>query len=87
MNEIVTLLFSLLLIAVSIGSGTFAGLKGYEIGNNALRGVSQPEEKPQHDLVDLDIQAPPAKGELPLIPETEIIHNVNQQTNYSSYGD
>jgi len=71
-----TLAFILIFVVVMIGSGVISGLKGYTLGDEALKNVSQPDVKvPNHQRLANPDQSS-GKGNI-TVSETEILKRVN----------
>lgn len=77
-NSTLALIF--IFILITIGSGLISGLKGYTLGYEALKEISQPEiERGRRNLRDDDQANEPS-----LVSEREILEAVNQKMDRSS---
>ncbi|MDR9405108.1 MAG: hypothetical protein RI580_16940 [Halothece sp. Uz-M2-17] len=78
-----TLAFILLFIVVTISSGIVSGLKGYTLGYEALKEISQPEVKPgQKQLAAANDSS--SNQQTVIVPEAEILQQVNAVMNRDS---
>lgn len=77
-----TLAFIAIFVVVIIGSGVVSGLKGYTLGYEALKEVSQPKVKPgQRKLSNANIDSSGQQGMI--ISEATILQQVNAIMNRS----
>jgi hypothetical protein len=75
-----TLAFMLVFVMVMIGSGVVSGLKGYTLGYEALKEVSQPKVKPgQKRLNNPNNQS--LENQAAIVSEAEVLQQVNAQMN------
>ena len=71
-----TLAFILIFVVVMIGSGVISGLKGYTLGDEALKNVSQPDVKVRNNQGLDNPEQSSGKGNL-TVSEAEILKQVN----------
>ncbi|MFP4134702.1 MAG: hypothetical protein ACLFQP_09255 [Halothece sp.] len=77
-----TLAFILIFILITIGSGVISGLKGYTLGYEALKEISQPEiKRRERNLTD---EEESSSSEPSLVSEGEILEEVNEKMDRSS---
>lgn len=69
------LAFILLFVGVTVGSGILSGLKGYTLGYQALKEVSQPEVK--RGQKEVREPSPSRQGQTMIVSEVEILRQVN----------
>jgi len=62
-------------ILVMVGSGLISGLKGYTMGYEALKEISQPKINPQKQSQQ------PLKDQKMIVSETKILQQVNAKMN------
>ena len=77
-----TLTFILIFILITLGSGVISGLKGYTLGHEALKEISQPEiKRGEGNLTD---EEESSSSEPSLVSEREILEEVNEKMDRSS---
>jgi hypothetical protein len=77
-----TVALTLLLLVLMVGAGIISALYGYSLGREALTGVKQPDVRP----ATVGENAPDAAQtrEFEIIPETQILEDVDTQMNRSA---
>lgn len=78
-----TLAFILIFVLVTIGSGLVSGLKGYTLGYEALKEVSQPEVKPSQNQLRGENNESSGKQAV-IVSEADILQEVNGVMNRNS---
>lgn len=73
-----TVALTLVLLTLMIGAGVTSASVGYQLGRDALKGITQPDARPLNKLSDS--QGKPVRREgLTFLKESEILSNVKAQ--------
>ncbi|MEO1146186.1 MAG: hypothetical protein AAFY26_11380 [Cyanobacteria bacterium J06638_22] len=77
-----TVALTLVLLVLMVGAGVVSAVYGYSLGREALKGVKQPDVRP----ATVGENAPDSTEvkEFEIIPESQILEDVNTQMNRSS---
>lgn len=77
-----TVALTLVLLVLMVGAGVVSAVYGYSLGREALKGVKQPDVRP----ATVGENAPDSAEvrEFEIIPESQILEDVNTQMNRSS---
>ena len=75
MNVNPTLALTVVLLSLMVGAGIFSGSWGYNLGRDALQGITQPDTKPGTSTSPTEPLAP-RRAEVPLLNEAEILAEV-----------
>lgn len=77
-----TVALTLLLLVLMVGAGIVSALYGYSLGREALTGVKQPDVRPA--TVRENAPDTAQTREFEIIPETQILDDVDTQMNRSA---
>ncbi len=72
-----TILVSLALLALMMGAGATTGSWGYKLGREALKGITQPDVRPNNNLTGAKTSLS-GKAEVVFLKENDILVNVNK---------
>ena len=77
-----TVALTLILLVLMVGAGVVSAVYGYSLGREALKGVKQPDVRPA--TVGENAPETTQTKEFEIIPESQILEDVNTQMNRSS---
>jgi len=77
-----TVALTLILLVLMVGAGVVSAVYGYSLGREALKGVKQPDVRPT--TVGENTPEPTQIKEFEIIPEAQILEDVNTQMNRSA---
>lgn len=73
-----TVAFTFILLVMIVGSGIVSALRGYSLGSQALKGITQPQTKPTRRSLPRQSTSSQQHQGLVILPEQEIYKQVEQ---------
>ncbi|MGC9505897.1 hypothetical protein [Baaleninema sp.] len=79
-----TVVLTIALLLLMVGAGVFSAVWGFSLGREALKGVTQPDFRPNGNFASNRPEGLAQNGTVQFVPESEILKQVESQIGVGS---